>query len=142
VLVISAVNDQVRPDPAVFVSIRPRRQLVQFSVPVIVEVHGELAQREHWLQVGLETDPEAMDERQLVSVRENRSDLLGWHAPSRRTRHDQPQPGGNRHSDRPARPQGTRRAGRTCNNQRFPLSSLPASPGGRRRRSCPRPRRP
>lgn len=126
-LVISAVNDQVRPEPPVFVSIRPRRrQLVQFSVPVIVEVHGELAQREHWLQVGLEIDPEAMDERQLVSIREDRSDLLGSHAPRVELAMTSPSLEPTVIVTAPARPRSTRWAGRTCNSQCSPLSSLPA----------------
>jgi len=47
-------------------------------VPVIVEVHSELGQPEHRVQVSLEIDTEAVDERQFVSVKGKQNLVLGY----------------------------------------------------------------
>jgi len=47
-------------------------------VPVIVEVHRELGQPKHRVQVSLEIDTEAVDERQFVSVKGKQNLVLGY----------------------------------------------------------------
>jgi hypothetical protein len=47
-------------------------------VTVIVEVRSELGQPEHRVQVSLEIDTEAVDERQFMSVKGKQNLVLGY----------------------------------------------------------------
>lgn len=52
-------------------------------MPVIVKVHGESTQLELWLEVSLEIDAEAMDERQLMSLKSEQNLILGYNVKER-----------------------------------------------------------
>ena len=80
----SAVDDQVRPEPPVPVPIRSRwQQLRQIAMPVVVKVDCQPVLPEQWLQVGLEVDGKAMDERQLMRVKRKQILVLGYNIAER-----------------------------------------------------------